>query len=70
MLQPNTSDHVHHILVYKCHDLTGTPAASSSDVCSDIHEEAIACQGDLLIAGWAIGGGVRIIFALLQFKDS
>ena len=60
MLQANTSDHVHHILIYKCDDLTNSSAANTSDVCDDVHPEADRCRANLLIGGWAVGAGVRI----------
>ena len=59
MLQPDTIDHVHHMLVYKCHDLTNSPAANNSDECSDVHAEARYCYANLLIGGWAVGAGVK-----------
>ena len=59
LLQENTSNHVHHILVYKCDDLTDSPAANSSDVCEELHAEARRCRINLLIAGWAVGAQVR-----------
>ena len=61
MLQSDTIDHVHHMLVYKCHDFVNMSAANSSDVCSNVHAEAIFCRTNLLIGGWAIGAGVRIL---------
>ena len=60
LLQPNTSERVHHILIYKCHDLTNSTAANTSDFCDDIHPEADLCRLNLLIGGWAVGAGVRI----------
>ena len=60
MLQANTSDHIHHILIYKCDDLTNSSAANTSDVCDDVHPEADRCRVNLLIGGWAVGAGVRI----------
>ena len=54
-------DHVHHMLVYKCHDLTNSPGANNSDECSDVHAEARYCYLNLLIAGWAVGAGVKNI---------
>ena len=47
------------MLVYKCRNLTNTPAATASGPCHTVHEEARACLGNLLIAGWAVGAGVR-----------
>ena len=61
MLQPDTIEHVHHMLVYKCHDFMNISAANASDVCDDVHAEARLCQSNLLISGWAVGAGVRII---------
>ena len=58
LLQENTSDHVHHILVYKCDDLTNSSGANSSDVCEELHAEARRCRINLLIAGWAVGAQV------------
>ena len=57
MLQENTSDHVHHMLIYKCGDLTD--GANSSDECDNVHAEARLCRRNLLIGGWAVGAGVR-----------
>ena len=62
VLQENTSDHVHHILVYKCDDLTDSPLANSSDVCTVLHEEGRRCRRNLLISGWAVGAGVRCTY--------
>ena len=59
MLQPNTTDHVHHMLVYKCHNFTDSTAVNSNGECEDVHAEARYCRANLLIAGWAIGAGVR-----------
>ena len=59
LIQMNTSDHLHHLLIYKCDDLTNSPAATTSGVCHSIHEEASACRTNLLVAGWGVGGGVR-----------
>ena len=59
LLQGNTSDHVHHMLIYKCSDLTNSSAATSSSICDHLHEEADACRSSLLIGGWAVGAGVR-----------
>ena len=67
MLQPDTIDHVHHMLVYKCHDLTGSPAANSSDECHSVHEEATYCYANLLIGGWAVGAGVRNVVCVYDF---
>ena len=50
------------MLVYKCLDLTNSPAATASGPCHSVHEEANACRGNLLIAGWAVGAGVRKCF--------
>ena len=50
------------MLVYKCLDLTNSTAANASGPCRSIHEEAQACLGNLLIAGWAVGAGVRNYF--------
>ena len=55
----NTSDHVHHILVYKCREFRDSSAANENNVCRQIHEKAERCPNSLLIAGWAVGGGVR-----------
>ena len=59
VLQSNTSNHVHHMLVYKCHDLTNSGAANSNSECEELHAEARYCRANLLIAGWAVGAGVR-----------
>jgi len=59
VLQASTANHVHHMLIYKCRDLTGSPAANVSGPCYSVHPEAQACRGNLLIAGWAVGAGVR-----------
>ena len=55
---------MHHILIYKCYDLTDRPGANSSDVC-DAHAEVHRCRSNLLLAGWAVGAGVRHICAYL-----
>ena len=54
----NTSDHVHHLLVYKCHNFRDSSAANESNMCHQVHEEARFCRANLLIAGWAVGAGV------------
>ena len=59
VIQINNIDHVHHILVYKCHNLTNTAGEDNSAPCRQVHEEAIRCYYNVLIAGWAVGGGVR-----------
>ena len=59
VIEIDNIDHVHHILIYKCHDLTGTPGANASAPCYQVHEEARRCYFSVLIAGWAVGGGVR-----------
>ena len=61
MLHPDTIDHVHHMLVYKCHDLTNTSGANINDVCDNVHEEVNYCYANVLIGGWAVGAGVRNI---------
>ena len=59
MLQQSTADRVHHMLIYKCHDLTNSTAANNSAECENVHPEARYCRANLLIAGWAVGAGVR-----------
>ena len=53
------------MLIYKCDDLTDSAGANSSDVCDDVHAEAEKCRRNLLIGGWAVGAGVRHIYAYL-----
>ena len=67
MLQADTMDHVHHMLVYKCHDLTSSPAANISDVCDNVHPEITYCYANVLIGGWAVGAGVRNIVCVYDF---
>ena len=64
MLHPDTMDHVHHMLVYKCHDFVNMSAADANDVCDDVHAEASSCRANLLIGGWAVGAGVRNIICV------
>ena len=61
MLQLNTSDRVHHMLVYKCHDFPNRTAANISDECDNVHAEASLCRDNVLISGWAVGAGVKNI---------
>ena len=61
MLQPDNIDHVHHMLVYKCHDFPNGTAANISDECANVHAEARLCYDNLLIGGWAVGAGVKNI---------
>ena len=55
------------MLVYKCRDLTNSSAATTSAPCHSVHEEANACRGNLLVAGWAIGAGVRQYFYMYMY---
>ena len=55
------------MLVYKCMDLTNSSAANTSAPCHSVHEEANACRGNLLIAGWAVGAGVRKYFYMYMY---
>ena len=57
------------MLVYKCLDLTNSTAANASGPCRSIHEEAQACLGNLLIAGWAVGAGVRNYFVHIHIYN-
>ena len=59
MLNPDTIEHVHHMLVYKCHDFMNMSAANSNDVCNNVHAEASLCRANLLIGGWAVGAEVK-----------
>jgi len=62
MISSDTTAHVHHMLVYKCSDLTSIVGANNADgPCHSIHEEARDCQDNLLIAGWAVGAGVGTV---------
>ena len=55
-------DHVHHMLVYRCADLTNSSAASTNEPCHSIPSEAQACRANILLGAWAIGAEVRNTF--------
>ena len=64
VLTPESARHVHHMLLYLCDgiDLTGDPAVGVSQECNGISVKLQACRTSALIAGWAVGGNVSIIF--------
>ena len=56
VITSETTAHVHHMLIYKCKDLT--EANVTNGPCHTIHQEARDCRNNLLVAGWAVGAGV------------
>ena len=59
MIPEVSSPFVHHILVYLCAALNHTFVGASS-ICLDSHLAIQACRGSEVIAGWAVGGTVRL----------
>ena len=49
---------MHHMLVYQCPFVSGTPLTSYSDLCDTAPDPVFGCRGAGVIAGWAIGGHV------------
>jgi len=59
VITSDTTAHVHHMLLYKCADLTSIVGANNADGrCHTVHEEARDCRDNLLIAAWAVGAEV------------
>ena len=67
MISSSNVRHVHHILVYKCAELTTPDSKNANGPCDDIHEEASDCKRNLLIAGWAVGAGVCVVLYTFEY---
>ena len=55
---------VHHLLIYLCSGINDTHVGNGGDCDDGVANEVQECRGETLIAGWAVGGEVRMYVIL------
>ena len=61
-LSGDSNRYVHHILVYLCTNLNHTHVGASSE-CDNANVDVSLCRGGgTLIAAWAVGGDITILY--------
>lgn len=65
VISAESTEHVHHILVYHCNNLDESHEGEMVE-CDNADTPIATCRGATVLAAWAVGGNVRATLIIIH----